>query len=170
MNITVEMLREKNACSGGMSWVKNLPNGAEYREFIEKLEADGKDEWATWLIGNFEVLILAEKWRIDSIISAAKGKALSKENSAQIGSSGDSAKIGSSGDYAQIEATGKNSIIAAVGGDSKAKAGENGCIALAWWDEKAKRPRVTVGYVGEEGIEADTWYRVGKNGKLEVTA
>ena len=273
MKITLEMLREKNACSEGMDWVaKNIPalskGGCEYREFIEKLESSKKREWADWLIGNFEVLVLAEKWRIDALLDSAKGakgklndeggdyaqigssgdyaqigssgysakigssgdyakigssgysakigssgysakigssgdyaqigssgysakigssgdyaqigssgysakigssgysaKIGSSGDSAQIGSSGDSAQIGSSGDSAQIEATGKKSILAAVGYDSIAKAGEDGCIALAWFDRKANRPRLAIGYVGEDGIKPDTWYRA-ENGKL----
>jgi hypothetical protein len=44
-----------------------------------------------------------------------------------------------------------------------AKAGENGCFALCWHD--GKRNRIVVGYVGEDGIEADTFYRVA-DGKL----
>jgi len=184
MKITLDMLREKRACGEGLRWVtKNLPDGAEYREFIEKLETDGKAGWADWLIGNFEVLVLAEKWRIESILDACKAEASSGDfakigssgNVAKIGSSGDfaqigatgySAQIGSSGDSAKIGATGKNSIVAAVGVGSIAKAGENGCIVLAWWDEKAKRPRVTVGYIGEGGVYAGKWYRSDESGKL----
>src|SRR5579885_916824 len=86
----------------------------------------------------------------------------SSGDSAQIGSSGDYAQIGSSGNYAKIEASGKKSIIVAFGYKAIAKAGDDGCIALAWWDEK--RPRLAVGYVGE-GLKADTWYRV-ENGVL----
>jgi|GEM_PF-6965190 len=86
----------------------------------------------------------------------------SSGDSAKIGSSGNSAKIGSSGNYAKIEASGKKSIIVAFGYKAIAKAGDDGCIALAWWDEK--RPRLAVGYVGE-GLKADTWYRV-ENGVL----
>jgi hypothetical protein len=200
VKITLEMLREKKACGEGMVWVKkNLPKGADYREFIEKLEADGKTQWADWLIGNFEVLVLAGKWRIDSLLKFPKSKRTEKStdnsaqigssrdyakigssgyyakigssgDSAQIGSSGYSAQIGSSGDSAKIEATGKNSVIATAGFNSKAKAGENGCIALAWWDEKAKRPRITVGYVGEDGVEAGKWYELDKKGKLVEAA
>ena len=44
---------------------------------------------------------------------------------------------------------------------SRAKAGPNGAIALAWHD--GTRPRIAVGYVGE-GLEADTWYRLDDNG------
>ena len=122
--------------------------------------------------------MLAARWRIQEILDAtdpknvkAGGDLLSSGNSAQIGSSGDYAQIGSSGDYAQIgssgnyaqiEASGKKSIIVAFGYKAIAKAGDDGCIALAWWDEK--RPRLAVGYVGE-GLKADTWYRV-ENGVL----
>jgi len=226
MKITLAMLREKNACTEGMVWVKkNLPDGAEYRKFIEKLESDGKEEWARWLIDRFEVLVLAESWRIEALLAPLKDKKAtdgkvdtgdsaqigssgdyakigSSGDSAKIGSSGDYAKIGSSGDYAQIgssgdsakigssgyyakigssgyyaqigssgdsakiKACGKNSTIAAAGYGTIAKVGENGCIALAWWDPKAKRPRMTVGYAGEDGIEAEKWYRADETGNL----
>ena len=45
----------------------------------------------------------------------------------------------------------------------RAKAGQNGCIALCWYD--GTRNRIVIGYVGENGIEADTFYRV-TDGKL----
>jgi hypothetical protein len=64
----------------------------------------------------------------------------------------------------------KTMKITLVGLKSKAKAGENGCIALAWWDEKKKRPRLTVGYVGEDGLEAGKWYAVDEKGKLVEVA
>ena len=51
-----------------------------------------------------------------------------------------------------------------AGYGSIAKAGSNGAIALAYKDT-SDRPRIVVGYVGEEGIEADTWYKV-VEGKL----
>ena len=171
MKITLEMLREKNACADGLEWVeKNLPSGAEYRQFIEALEAGRKFQWVDWLIAHFGPEILAEKWRIDAILKATEGKNDSARIGssgyyAQIGSSGDAAQIGSSGSSAHIEAKGKNSIIAAAGYGSQAKAGENGCIALAYWDEKAQRPRMVIGYVGEGGISADVWYVV-KDGQF----
>ena len=82
---------------------------------------------------------------------------------AKIGSSGYSAKIGSSGYSAQIDATGKAATIACAGQGSTAKAGPDGAICLAWHD--GKRARFAVGYVGEDGIKADTLYRA-DNGKL----
>ena len=56
---------------------------------------------------------------------------------------------------------------AIAGYHGKAKADKNGVITLLWWDEKAERPRVAVGYVGEDGIKADTWYSV-IDGKLKA--
>jgi len=84
---------------------------------------------------------------------------------AKIGSLGDSAKIGSSGDDAQIEILGKRSIAAAVGYNSIGKAGEDGCLALAWLDKKNDRPRLSVGYVGEN-IKANIYYKVDSNGNF----
>ena len=57
-------------------------------------------------------------------------------------------------------ATGKYAVAASLGLVGRSKASELGIIIVAWWDESSKRKRVRVGYVGEDGIEADTWYRV----------
>ena len=91
----------------------------------------------------------------------------SSGNAAQIGSSGNYARIGSSGNYAQIVATGENATIACAGIGARVKAGQSGCFALAWHD--GTRNRIVVGYVGEDGIKADTWYRV-EDGKLVEAA
>jgi len=89
----------------------------------------------------------------------------SSGNAARIGSSGNDAQIGSSGYDAQINATGERATIACAGLRARAKAGKEGAIALAYWDEKAERTRFAVGYVGE-GIEADKWYSVNDDGEL----
>ena len=86
---------------------------------------------------------------------------------ARIGSSGHAARIGSSGDDARIVATGENATIACAGLGARVKAGRNGCFALTWYD--GNRNRIVVGYVGEDGIKADTWYRV-EAGKLVEAA
>jgi hypothetical protein len=48
----------------------------------------------------------------------------------------------------------------AAGIDCSVQAGKNGCFASAYWDEKGKRNRILIGYVGEDGIEANTPYRI----------
>jgi hypothetical protein len=51
---------------------------------------------------------------------------------------------------------------------STAKSGDLGVIAVDWWD--GKRRRIAVGYVGEDGIKPNTFYRCDESGKLvEVT-
>ena len=55
MKITLELLRSKGACSEGMKWVKdNLPEGAEYQDFLDALAAADKPDWAFWLLAKFD--------------------------------------------------------------------------------------------------------------------
>jgi hypothetical protein len=64
--------------------------------------------------------------------------------------------------------TGKKSISAAVGINSKSKAAADGCIALMWRDKENERPRLSVGYIGEN-LKADTWYAVDEKGNFIET-
>ena len=83
--------------------------------------------------------------------------------------SGNHSQLAASGNHSRLAASGNHSRLAALGECStvmgafcsRAKAGPNGAIALAWHD--GTRPRIAVGYVGE-GLEADTWYRLDDNG------
>ena len=45
MKITLAMLTKKGACVEGLRWVReNLPDGAEYQDFLDRLaEADKPD-------------------------------------------------------------------------------------------------------------------------------
>ena len=90
-------------------------------------------------------------------------------NGSQLAASGYDSRLAASGAYSQLAASGYGSRLAASGNgslvmgayNSRAKAGPNGAVALAWHD--GTRPRIAVGYVGE-GLEADTWYRLDDNG------
>jgi hypothetical protein len=87
----------------------------------------------------------------------------------QLAASGYSSQLAASGDYSKLAASGENSIAAAISCGCTAKAGIGGCIALRWND--GGRPRLAVAYVGENGIKADTWYRVDEAGQfVEVSA
>jgi hypothetical protein len=86
--------------------------------------------------------------------------------SAPASTTGDYAPASTTGNYAPASTLGKKSIAASLGKDGMARAGEDGCIIVRYWDDKTERPRVLVGYVGEDGIEAGVWYRVGKTRKL----
>ena len=90
----------------------------------------------------------------------------SSGNYSQNASSGDSSRNASSGGYSINVATGRKSICVAAGLYSRAQAGEDGCIALAWWDSKSERYRMAVGYAGENGIKRDTLYGVDHEGNF----
>jgi hypothetical protein len=55
---------------------------------------------------------------------------------------------------------------ATAGYGGTATAGDRGAIILTWWDDENNRRRTTIGYVGEDGIEANVAYRLNENGKL----
>ncbi len=69
------------------------------------------------------------------------------------------------GNYGQ--ATAGNYGQATAGDSGQATAGEKGIISLSYWDPKAERRRIVIGYVGEDGIEPDTTYRLDDNYKFE---
>jgi hypothetical protein len=92
------------------------------------------------------------------------GHASATGDSGHASATGDSGHASATGDYGHASATGDYGW--AVGGyNSQVKADKNGALTALWFDEKSKRPRVVVGYVGEDGIEANTWYQV-KDGKF----
>ncbi len=49
---------------------------------------------------------------------------------------------------------------ASAGDRGQASAGDSGFITLRWWDSTNDRPRIEVGYVGENGIEAGVFYEL----------
>lgn len=110
------------------------------------------------------------KETLAEIIKAAKkAKTDSSGNSSTSASSGDSSTSASSGDYStsassgnssKSAAKGENTIAMASGIDCTVQAGENGCFASAYYDDKTKRNRILVAHVGEKGIKADTPYRI----------
>jgi len=98
-------------------------------------------------------------------------------NGSQLAASGNGSQLAASGNYSQLAASGNYSKLAASGSKSivlgvyscTASAGKDGAIALCWFD--GKRPRIAVAYVGENGIKANTIYRVSDSGEfVEVTA
>ena len=69
-----------------------------------------------------------------------------------------------SGYRAPASSTGKG-IALGLSPTAVVSGGPSACLAAAWWDVKSDRPRLVVGYVGEDGIEPHTWYFV-ENGKF----
>jgi len=117
-----------------------------------------------------EHLLVAEEIGMGGLINASldclfKEAEINKEDYSTLAASGDSSTLAASGYSSKLAASGYSSTLAASGYSSKAKAGTNGAIALAYYD--GSRPRFAVGYVGEDGVKADTWYAAdAKTGKL----
>jgi hypothetical protein len=92
------------------------------------------------------------------------GHAAATGNDGHAAATGYSGHAAATGDYGHAAATGNSAVAAVFGYDGKAKAGKDGTIILAWHD--GERRRVSIGYVGEKSIKADTLYRLDEKGKF----
>ena len=99
--------------------------------------------------------------------SGAGSTAASSGANSKAASSGAYSTAASSGEGSKAAAEGSSCIAATIGNDGRAKAGLNGLLIVTYWVDAEKRYRACVGSVGEDGILADTWYRV-RGGKLVV--
>jgi len=65
-------------------------------------------------------------------------------------------------------ATGKASAAIVTGDNGRAKAGEYGCVALAWWNAKYQRyeMRCALTGAGPDSLKADVWYRLNAKGEF----
>jgi hypothetical protein len=195
VKITLDWLKDHDACSDARAaFAEKFPDGAEYGVVQDALRAEHKLEWSVWLtdrawrnliaapdsIGAFAVSeverAIAGTKNSPNSASGYGSKAASSGNYSTAASSGDGSTAASSGNYSTAASSGNYSTAASSGDytvamvagiSGRAKAGESGCIALCWYD--GTRNRIVVGYVGEDGIKADTWYRV-ESGKLVETA
>jgi hypothetical protein len=86
--------------------------------------------------------------------------------SSQLAASGNYSQLAASGYSSQLAASGNSSIVIAAATDCKAKAGALGTIVLTRWVESEKRYRISVAYVGENGIKADAWYSLDGDGQF----
>ena len=112
------------------------------------------------------VMNVAKNADSDETASGNYSKLAASGNYSKLAASGNYSNLAASGNYSKLAASGKKSIAVASGVDSQASAGEDGCIALAWWDKKAERYRMEVAYVGEDGIEPNVAYKLGDNHKF----
>ena len=110
-----------------------------------------------------EFIKSAVTWLLDTCKTDGNVLAASGDYS-KLAASGDSSKLAASGYSSQLAASGASSIAMASGVNSRAKAGENGAIAMARWVEAEKRYRISVAYVGEDGIKPDVWYELDEAG------
>jgi len=81
-----------------------------------------------------------------------------------LAASGQYSKLAASGQYSNLAASGENCCCATANADCRVKVGPRGAFALPYWTE-VDGWRFLTGKVGENGIEANVWYRV-ENGKI----
>ena len=197
MNITKDLLRSWSACADGYAYfLEHWSDGSTYAAVQAKLREDRKTDWSVWLTAHVWEAAIADpsssiaalaQAEVDEAITTTKdspnsasgyfSKAASSGNYSKAASSGDrstaassgyGSTAASSGYYSKAAVQGANTIAMVAGLGGQAKAGPNGCIALCWYD--GKRNRIVAGYVGEEGIEADTLYRVADGKLVKVRA
>ena len=126
-----------------------------------KIVYSGNMASALTMIGDYWIkLILKEKLSNDNS-QAASG------HSSKLAASGHFSKLAASGHSSKLAASGDQSIAVSIGINSIVSAGENGCIALSFLNERKKRFELVVGYVGEKGIKENVSYKLNDKNKFE---
>ena len=100
--------------------------------------------------------------------SGYRSSAASSGYSSSAASSGASSSAASSGDSSSAASSGLCSPAVCAGIESRAKAGEYGCIALAWWNEKQNRAEMRCERTGPGRglLKPHVWYRLNKRGQF----
>ncbi len=116
-----------------------------------------------WLLKSCSADTVAASGDSSRLAASGDGSQLAASgNGSQLAASGYGSRLAASGDGSRLAASGSNSLVMGAY-NSRAKAGPNGAVALAWHD--GQRPRIAVGYVGET-LKADTWYRLDDKGNF----
>jgi hypothetical protein len=96
--------------------------------------------------------------------SGESSTAASSGKSSTAASSGNYSKAASSGDYSKATCN-KNGFACVAGVGGQVKGSDGSALSLGYIDGNGNN-RISVAYVGEDGIEPDTWYCI-NNGKFE---
>ena len=91
----------------------------------------------------------------------------SSDPSSQLAASGDSSQLAASGYSSKLAASGRSSLVIGASHGCVARAADGGTLVLTRWVDKEKRWRVSVAYIGENGIKADTDYKLNDAGEFE---
>ncbi len=163
MKITLDLLSKWDACSTGKeTFEQHFPKGAEYAEVIAACDEEGHEDYRQWIFKaafqhlDASEIVGAEKKQIT--VAIEKGlKALndvkventdtvSKENKAQLASSGYNSRLASSGynsqlassgNYSQLASSGNYSQLASSGNDSRlASSGYNSRLASSGYNSQ----------------------------------
>jgi hypothetical protein len=85
---------------------------------------------------------------------------------------GDSSAASVTGDRSAASVTGESSAASVTGSEGRARAGNFGCLALAWWNEAENRGEMRCREVGcgdgsDGKLKADTWYSLNEAGEFQ---
>ena len=96
------------------------------------------------------------------------GAASSTGDSGAASSTGSSGAASSTGYSGAASSTGDSGAAVATGINGRAMTGKFGCIALAWWNEKAERSEMRVSKVGQgpRSLKPNVWYTLDNAGKF----
>ena len=187
---TLENLRDDRACKTGLALVTPLIEAGE--DVASALLDNCHDDWFRWALARgYGVESARRPWRTwddEGFVYAISGNrgtstsgnyGTSTSGNCGTSTSGDCGKSTSgyrgkstsgnrgkstSGNYGT--STSGNYGTSTSGDCGSASAGVGGMIVLGWHDGY-RRSRVTVGYVGENGIKPDTMYRLNGEGEFE---
>ena len=170
MKITKEWLKPHSPCADGYGWfLKKFPQGSDFDEVYAGLREEKRYSDCDWLVEKaFKSLSALEMTQELVKITGADTAKITAQvqadgaNPDATATTGNCANAATTGQGANAATTGKNSIAVALGAAVKVMAGKGGVLILRYWDEKAERPRVKVGYVGEDGIKSGVWYSLNK--------
>ncbi len=84
---------------------------------------------------------------------------------ANAATTGEGANAATTGDWANAATTGEGAVAAVLGYGSKAKAEAGGAIVIVKRSNTGALLHIFAAKVGENGIEAGTWYELGEDGK-----
>ena len=188
MKITKELLKSWGACEEGFAWFisKNFDSDPDYSAVHAELVNDKEYGYAEWLSNRAFSLMVSSPSEIDvfveSVVAFTISESSSSENASsgdgstaassghgsKAASSGDYSKAASSGNYSTAASSGTSTVAMVAGLNGMAKVGENGAFALAFKD--GEQMRIAVGIVGEEGIKANTFYKVSNGVLVEAEA
>jgi len=131
------------------------------------LKYSGEMAVAMTMISDYQIALLIKNTDGSKLAASGYGSKLAASGyGSKLAASGDDSKLAASGDDSKLAASGKKSISVCAGLNGSAFAGEDGCIALAWWDSDKERYRLNVGYVGEGGIEEGKIYKLDNHHKF----
>ena len=98
---------------------------------------------------------------------ASSGAASATGSSGAASATGSSGAASATGESGAASATGSSGAAVVTGTSGKARAGEFGCIALAWWNAKKNRAEMRCALVGKNRkLKPGVWYRLNSNGRF----